>query len=198
MDHSITIHLIRHAPTVSNLQRRYIGWTDEPLADVEALVPIDPTLTEVFGSDLLRCKQTAKGYFPHAIYVENKALREMHFGDFECKSYEELKDIAAYRRWIDHPFTTQPPNGESFQAFQTRVMEGYRTTFKGQDQVFVVHGGVIRVLLMHLAPDEKDFWDWSVPHGVVFSLTWQNIDQIKEGLRCTSLSVEPITASESL
>lgn len=198
MGTTVTIHLIRHAPTASNLNHGYIGWTNEPLADASLLSPIDKTVENVFGSDLLRCQQTANGYFPNATFNGIPSLREMNFGDFECKNYEQLKDIAVYRDWIDRPREVQPPNGESFQMFQKRVLEGFHSVTMEKIQFFVLHGGVIRILLMTYAPEEKDFWDWQVPHGMRFSLTWENVEEFKEGQKCMSLSVEPITAKNNL
>lgn len=198
MDTTFTVHLIRHAPTESNVKRRYLGWTDEPIVDAASLAPMDRMVRDVIGSDLKRCQQTAKGYFPNAVFHGIRAFREMDFGDFECKSYEELKDISVYRDWIDRPFDVQPPNGESFQVFQERVLEGFRSLQFISNQYFVLHGGVIRLLLMAYAPEEKEFWDWQVPHGMRFSLTWDSLEQLKEGRRCTSLSVEPITANDNL
>ncbi len=86
----ITVHLIRHEKTAANLARQYIGWTDEPVVvHVKPIAALQPEL--VYGSDLIRCKQTANGYFPKARFTGNPQLRECHFGDFEMKTYEELQ-----------------------------------------------------------------------------------------------------------
>lgn len=197
MDTAITIHFIRHAPTAGNLQRQYIGWTNEPIVDAAALTPVAIDVEEVIGSDLIRCEQTARGYFPNAYFHALSAFREMHFGDFECKSYEDLKDLAIYREWIDSPLDIQPPNGEAFHEFEERVLNGFHSlTWKNQ-QYCVLHGGVIRLLLLHFAPETKGFWEWQVPHHMRFSLTWDRVEQLKEGRRCTFLSVEPIMASDN-
>lgn len=37
----------------------------------------------------------------------------MNFGDFEMKSYQELKDTAAYQAWITDVEHNVCPNGES-------------------------------------------------------------------------------------
>ena len=40
-------------------------------------------------------------------------FRESHFGDWEGKTYEALKDNKTYRSWIDNPYEITPPNGEN-------------------------------------------------------------------------------------
>lgn len=197
MDHTFTIHFLRHAPTEGNVRKQYIGWTDEPIVQGESILPLDLEIMNVIGSDLVRCQQTAERYFPNAQFQGFQSFREMHFGDFERKTYEELKELSIYRDWIDQPFTMVPPNGESFPSFETRVLDAFRSLDVPNGQYFVLHGGVIRLLLMHLAPKEKEFWAWQVPHHERFSLTWENADLFKEGQRCTSLSVEPIMGSEN-
>lgn len=190
----VTIHLIRHAPTRANIERRYIGWTDMPLANPENLQVIDGDVQEVIGSDLLRCQQTSEIYFPQANFTGLPDLREMNFGDFEFKSYEDLQYNANYHDWIDRPFEVKPPNGEAFETFRKRVMEGFHSIDVKDEQYFVLHGGVIRLLLMTYAPEEKEFWEWTVSHDQQFTLTWDDASKLKEGKRCTSLSVAPITA----
>lgn len=198
MDTAITIHIVRHAPTIGNEKRQYIGWTDEPIVRAQDIEMVDHRNMHVIGSDLVRCQQTASCYFPNATFHGIAAFREMHFGDFERQTYEDLKHSKLYRDWINQPFDIQPPNGESFQTFEQRVWHCFRAMDIKNGQWFVLHGGVIRLLLMHVAPEEKAFWDWQVPHHTVFSLTWENGELLKEGKRCTFLSVEPITAKSTM
>ena len=37
----VTVCLMRHAPTKENLEKRYLGWTDAPLADPTKLAVVD-------------------------------------------------------------------------------------------------------------------------------------------------------------
>lgn len=193
MDYAITIELIRHAKTKSNVERQYLGWTDESIIPNQSLPTIDELATVVFGSDLIRCKETAAYYFPNATYMNIKGLRESHFGDFECKTYEQLKDIQAYRNWIDDPYEIAPPNGETLQQVMFRVTEAVKSLPKDMlNYRIVAHGGSIRALLMQFAPEEKTFWEWQVSHNERYLLHWSTKKQFEEGQRCTFLSVEPI------
>ena len=181
------VHLIRHEQTQANRERRYIGWTDEPILQaVEAAVPIEPAV--VYGSDLLRCRQTASCYFPGVPFMADKRLRELHFGDFEMKTYEDLQHDPLYRAWIDDPMDTIPPNGEAFATFQSRVLEAFRKiTGNGRETVFVVHGGVIKLILA--ACFHKGFHEVHAAHRTLYTISWE------EGETCMSLSEAPITVS---
>ncbi|MGE7622122.1 histidine phosphatase family protein [Viridibacillus sp. NPDC096237] len=193
MDYAITIELMRHAKTKSNVEKKYLGWTDEPIIPNQNLPVIDGLATTVFGSDLKRCKETAACYFPNATYIENSGFRESHFGDFECKTYEQLKALQAYRNWIDNPYDLAPPNGETLPQVMFRVIEAIKSL--PNDMSFyriVAHGGSIRALLMQFAPEEKTFWEWQVSHDERYLLHWSTKKEFEEGQRCTFLSVEPI------
>ncbi|MFC7684673.1 histidine phosphatase family protein [Ureibacillus sp. GCM10028918] len=199
MGDSVVVHLIRHEKTNANLKGKYIGWTDESINAKELYfnVPLCPKL--VYGSDLKRCKETAHLYFPGAIYLPEENFRELNFGDFEMKTYEELKRSSIYRQWIDDPQKVPPPNGESYEDFLHRVVRTFQQIIsQNADYTFVVHGGVIRVLLSIFGPMEKSFQQILVSHRTIYSLEWPDYSQVKEGKRCKLLSVEPIMAKESL
>ncbi|WP_107950426.1 histidine phosphatase family protein [Lysinibacillus parviboronicapiens] len=198
MDDVITVRLMRHAPTKENLEKRYIGWTDTPLADPSMLSTVDTAVSTVYGSDLLRCRETAARYFPQARYIADARFRESNFGHFEGKTYDELKSDSRYCAWLDEPIKTTPPNGEGFDVFCARVIEGFTALPKeAHDTVLVVHGGVIRALLVAFAPIEKSFWSYQVPHDNMFTLRF-SYDAWKEGARCMSLSEAPITAKPTM
>ncbi|MFJ7666330.1 histidine phosphatase family protein [Lysinibacillus sp. NPDC097195] len=189
----VTVRLMRHAPTQENMEKRYIGWTDSPLAQIVSLPIVDLAVKKVYGSDLRRCQQTASCYFPHARYMADARFRETNFGDFECKTYDELKTDERYCKWLDDPLNTSPPNGERFDLFCQRVVTGFLALPKEEDDYYlVVHGGVVRALLVAFAPQQKPFWSYQVPHDRMFTLTFSKAAW-KEGARCMSLSEEPIT-----
>ena len=194
MDDAVVLELMRHAKTKGNVERRYVGWTDDPI--VEAALPVvDDSAQLVICSDLIRTEQTARAYFPNASLHPIKHFRESHFGDFDMKTYDELKTNARYRAWIDHPETVAPPNGETLTAFSARVLEGLKQLPTARHYYAVLHGGTIRALLVALAPEPSQFWDWQVGHDTRFVLSWHSRRAFEEGKRCTSLSVVPLTAN---
>lgn len=187
--------LMRHLPTSGNQQKQYIGWTDE------AIIPADVSRHQlswqpevVYGSDLRRCEESAALYFPQAQYLADRCFRETNFGHWEGQTYDMLKEVKAYRQWIDDPFTYHPPAGESIQQVKKRLLEGLSNLPSGEQQYFIVtHGGPIRILLTTFAPDETDFWSWSIPHGAIWRLTWEDETAFREGKKCRSISAVPIT-----
>lgn len=185
-----TVHLVRHELTQANIERRYIGWTDQPIIQrVKANISVTPAV--VFGSDLLRCRQTASCYFPDVPFVADERLRELHFGDFEMKTYEDLQYLPDYRSWVDDPFQATPPHGESFAAFQHRVLTAFQEIAAAySDAVFVVHGGVIKLILASCFGNK--FHDVRAAHRTMYTVSWE------EGKTCMSLSEAPITVSETM
>lgn len=194
MARSFMLTLMRHLPTNGNQQKQYIGWTDEPIIPVDPVthqLPWQPQI--VYGSDLRRCKESAALYFPQAQYVADARFRETNFGHWEGKTYDMLKEVKAYRQWIDDPFNHYPPSGESIYEVKKRLLEGLAELPSGEKQHFIVmHGGPIRILLTEFTPDKTDFWSWSIPHGAVWQLTWKDETAFREGQACTSISAVPI------
>lgn len=197
MDERVVLHLIRHEKTQANVERKYIGWTDEPiLPDSPSIQPIIcPEV--IYGSDLMRCEQTAKAYFPHATFIGYEDFREYQFGDFEMKTYAQLQHNANYRRWIDDPLHCSPLNGETFFVFENRVLQGVATIIlKPSTYTFVTHGGMIRLLLSTYLG--QDFQQIHAEHRKLYTLSWDSFQAFKEGQRCTSFSVVPLTANNNL
>ena len=78
----------------------------------------------------MRCKQTAAKVFSGVPYTENANFRECSFGDWEQKTYNELKEEALYRKWLDNPRQIAPPNGESLEQWKTRVLQAFLKQLK--------------------------------------------------------------------
>lgn len=191
------ITLVRHLPTQGNREKKYIGWTDEPIIGGIKTKKLDWTIKQVIGSDLVRCKQTAAKVFSGIPYTENANFRECSFGDWEQKTYNELKQDTLYKNWLDNPREVAPPNGESLEQMEERVLHAfYEVVEEVEHPVIVTHGGPIRFLLTQFANVEKNFWDWEVPHGCSYKLQWTDKKDVLEGKRCTSFSVEHLMENE--
>lgn len=186
---AVTLRLMRHAKTPMNARKAYLGWTDDALITTDLPVQSNAQHT-IIGSDLLRCKQSATAYFPQATYCVDARLREMHFGDFEGKTYEQLKHWPAYCAWLDDPYAPVP-NGETFAQFLARVYEAFLVHAK-DGRIFMTHGGVVRALLQRFAPTEQPFWHYHAPHTTIYTLIWQHQQDFEEAKRCTYLLEAPI------
>lgn len=202
MDDIVAITLFRHGLTEANKRHAYLGWTDSPLCPLakEELREVSATYHLLFSSDLERCLETARRMFPNAAPVQMRELREMNFGCWEGKVYEELKDDREYQQWLNAPSSIQPPYGESFTEFSFRVMDGWEKMINKvlaenvEKAAIMTHGGVIRLLLTRFAPEVKDFWDWTPAHGKGYKLIWNRKD-LRRGERCTLLQEVPLMAN---
>lgn len=204
-DARMDLYLIRHGITKWNQEKRYLGHSDEPIAEerLDDLLAVkkemnDIQFDEVWTSDLRRCQQTLLYLAPGSTFQMDERLREYHFGDWEGKTYDDLKDIQAYRLWLDDWHGNQVPGGESGKDYTGRV-DRWREDFFGhasskgiKNALVVTHGGVIRYLLSTL-DNSKSFWDWRVDHGQGIHLTFI----YREGSwKCRSLSVVPTQVKE--
>ena len=134
--------LLRHSITPGNLKKQYIGATDQPLApEGEALAREKqahmPGADALWISPMLRCRQTAGILFPQLTPVEIPDLRECNFGDFEGKTWAEIKDHPAMEQVIE-------------QAFQLGIRRG----------AVVAHGGTWMAVLAAYGRPERVFYEW--------------------------------------
>ena len=137
------ICLIRHGITEGNQKRLYYGSSDIPLAEegVEVLRKLaaqgiypDDTNAACYTSGMLRTEQTFSLIYGDREHEAFPPFREIDFGDFEMKSYRELKDDPDYQTWIaDTTGTLPPPGGESALDFQARVLEGFAELLQRQE-----------------------------------------------------------------
>lgn len=163
----INVTLIRHGKTAGNLRKAYIGATDEPLDNsyISGINPKQfPQAEIVFSSPLKRCLQTAAIIYPCKKNIIYNDLRECDFGDFEGKTYEQLKDNAYYQTWLDSGGTTAFPNGEEQESFRTRCVNAFLELCEiDADRIAVVcHGGTIMAILDKISNPHSDFYNWQV------------------------------------
>ncbi|MBA9027956.1 histidine phosphatase family protein [Peribacillus huizhouensis] len=208
MANGVGITLLRHGMTEANMKKQYVGWTDSPLTaegllELERLQSSYPNYEDLYCSDLNRCIQTANILFPKCEPILKEQFREMNFGEWEGRTYEQLLSFPHYMRWLEHPFEIGLPQGECYQDFNQRVLKAWdemveEMKIKGTRNIAVVtHGGVIRNMLVYYAPEQKLFWEWSIPYGCGYELYWKSYEQLRRGERCTSLRAVPIMGKEN-
>lgn len=171
------IFFIRHGATAGNLEKRYIGRTDEPLSaagekqarglkEKLRLEVSDLRVDRIFMSPLLRTLQTAKILFPNAEYTAEPDLTETDFGIFEGKNADELSESSEYRAWVDSMCLAPIPGGESVADFKARCCAAFLRIIKnvpeGSRTVFVVHGGVVMSVLEAFAVPKRGFYEYSI------------------------------------
>lgn len=174
------IILIRHGATAGNLEKKYIGRTDEPLCtkgqeQLKVFIKkgIYPAVQAVVVSPMRRCIQTARLIYPdkEAVIVED--LRECDFGTFEGKNYRQLSGNTEYQRWIDSNATIPFPGGEDIEDFKKRSVQAFLSTVgKYKDTtVYIVHGGTIMAVLSQLCGGSYYDYHCGNGEGYLCSLT---------------------------
>jgi alpha-ribazole phosphatase len=171
----LNIYLLRHGMTQGNLERRYIGRTDEPLCEQGRLlaqglgVRLEKSgVQEVWTSPLLRCRETASLAFPGQDQRIENDFRECDFGEFEYKNYEELKENPRYQRWLSSGGTLPFPGGESREDFCARCRRAFSRAVETlqtrgiERAAFVVHGGTIMAILSGFGQPRQDYYHWQV------------------------------------
>lgn len=174
------LYLIRHGATLGNLEKRYIGTTDEPLCEAgiyQLKQKLYPEVERIYVSPMLRCIQTAQVIYPNRQYELCDALRECDFGDFENKNYEELSGNQDYQRWLDSMGTLPFPNGESREDFRYRTLEGFFEAVSDCEKdgiltaAFVFHGGSIMNIMEACAFPVGNYYDYQISNGEGYELS---------------------------
>jgi alpha-ribazole phosphatase/probable phosphoglycerate mutase len=115
--------------------------SNEPICAIYS----SPRRRAIESSEILRRR-------PGCPITTEERFREIDFGEFEGKLYDEIarEYPEIYRQWMDHPTETEFPNGESFVRMQARVIQAAHQLYKrhrGETIAIVSHGGVNRTLL---------------------------------------------------
>lgn len=176
----IRIIMVRHFATYGNVQKRYVGRTDEPvienrerenmISDLKKISALKE-VKAVYCSPMLRCLQTAEFLFPEMELEKVSDFRECDFGAFEYKNYEELKDEPSYQKWMDSNGKLPFPGGESREQFQKRCREAFdqvrmQALEENLDTIaLVIHGGTIMSILDAYSDPHKDYYAWQTGNG---------------------------------
>ncbi|WP_374758428.1 histidine phosphatase family protein [Shewanella sp. MBTL60-007] len=106
------------------------------------------------SSPLIRCAKVAQQLaeeYGLEFALEDR-FKELNFGDWDGQTFDTLyqhyaQELDSY--WAN-PWKIPPPNGESMQAFESRIGAAWQAMLEahqGQCVLLVTHGGVIRHLM---------------------------------------------------
>lgn len=150
------LYLIRH--TAVQAAGLCYGHHDVPLAETFAAeaarlhtkLPAAPAAGyRVFSSPAARCRALATEFA--AGFTPDERLREMHFGTWENRAWNDLP-LTETAPWMADYVTLAPPGGETFGAVQQRAAAflAERAAAPGAAPTLVfTHGGLIRALVAH-------------------------------------------------
>ena len=131
------IHFIRHGITEGIVKKWYYGSSDLPLIDegYQALrefmtQDIYPPLgdADCYTSGMLRADQTLQTIYGDVPFTAIPLLREMNFGNWECKTFEELQSEPEYEEWMNNTEGSfhYPGGGDSVLTFYERIQDGLK------------------------------------------------------------------------
>lgn len=155
------IYIIRHGQTYCNEKRLYCGKEDINLSEngIQSLNELKkefyyPLSDLYFTSGAKRTNETLEILFPKVAYEKRNKFWEYDFGQFELKSYDNLKENNEYIKWIlDKEGLIACPNGESRIDFNKRIRDEFKDfiyKLKEKDvksACLITHGGVIVSIL---------------------------------------------------
>lgn len=189
---ALQLILIRHAETVANVQRRWVGWNDTPLteqgeAQAEAVARrLAAEVTDaiaLYTSPLPRARRTAE-VIGQALGLEPvplDGLQEINFGDMDGVTLEEMKAQypALYERWRDRTDTEFAwPGGERRSDFFRRVIatcDDILSRHRRGTVLIVAHGGTLRAMLAYLLPEQMSrWWGYELAHCALTRVSVEN------------------------
>ncbi len=186
-----TIYFIRHGQTQYNLEGRFIGSLDLPLAEYgkEYIKTIWQKKSNsikkdiIFTSPLRRCIDTLDIIFPDEKYVVIDNLREMNFGIFEGKTHNQLENNNDYMLFRASRANYKIPDGESGREFSSRVIDGFYEMISIMDEnkyknaALICHGGTIMALFSHFCRESDNIYYYQVDNGSGYKAEYNNKNQ---------------------
>ena len=153
--------LVRHGQTDENVNGRISGQGPVPLnprgqdqARLAAKALASLGVTQLYSSPVVRARQTAEVLKTdlQLDIQEVPDLREVGYGDWEGRQFNDIRNEAAARNVMHNPLHAVFPKGESLLGVQqraVRVIETARYADPYGVSVLVSHGDVIRTALAH-------------------------------------------------
>lgn len=156
------IHLVRHGQTalvghvlcgrmggigLDEFGCRQISACAEKLAPAPAVIQSSPQRRAWQSAAILA------RHFSLTVQIV-AAVDELDFGDWTGRSFQELAEDPAWRGWNGERGANRPPNGESMQSLQRRIvnhLEQLREDPADAPVVIVSHAEPIRAALLHYA-----------------------------------------------
>ena len=180
------LHIIRHGNTEANEKRLYCGRTNLPLSEsgIRELRNLKirgtyPRAEAFITSGMLRAEASLNIIYGDVPRSALAGFAEYNFGEFEMRSYEELKELPEYLDWIlDETGEIFCPGGESRNSNFERVMDTFSTLRKSLenskvDVALICHGGTIAVIMDNLFSGERNFYEWQPSPGRGYTLTFE-------------------------
>ena len=157
----MTIYLIRHGESTSNVDKTFTGQLDAELTELGrrqaaaiASYFLGRHIDRIYASDLSRAYETAQplSKISRVPIEKNKAFREIYGGKWEGEKFAQLQYMYPedYALWRNDIGTARPTGGESIQEIAKRTTEAVEAIVKehpDENIVIATHACPIRVML---------------------------------------------------
>ncbi|MEX6625381.1 alpha-ribazole phosphatase [Tenacibaculum salmonis] len=172
------IILVRH--TTPNIEKGIcygqadIGVIDTFSEEIQPIlkeVPVNDTETAYYSSPLKRCKLLAEQLSDTIIFDDR--LKELDFGDWELKKWDEIND-PELDIWMNDFVNITVTNGESYIDLHTRTVQFLNElkSLKKQRVIIVTHAGVIRSLWAYVNNISlENSFDLKLTYGDIIKFT---------------------------
>lgn len=186
----ITIYIIRHGQTDSNVRNTYLGHTDIPLNDVgiqqakeasEKLKNIK--FDAIYSSPLIRAMQTAQIITkPHKDIpiTMSYGVKERDYGLFDDLTIDEIIDKYPneHSGWLNNWIEYKIPNGESAIDVHNRsskTLDKIIQTYPDATVGIVSHLGTTRHMIAYLLGlSVKDSWHFALDNCRCAVIKYEN------------------------
>jgi alpha-ribazole phosphatase len=183
----VKIYLLRHGETEENKNKVYYGKLDVGLNEkgkVQAKHAADflrdVNFSSVYISERRRTRETAEIVLGNssATFIVDNRINEISFGEFEGKSYEEIKKTfpVECEQWDENWKEFIPPGGESYLKFCNRISSFMQELLRKKEEevLIVTHGGVIRAMYCYVLNNNIDlYWKFASKNGDVSVLRYE-------------------------
>ena len=157
----MTIYLIRHGESTSNVDKTFTGQLDAELTELGrrqaaaiASYFLGRLVDRIYASDLSRAYETAQplSKISRVPIEKNKAFREIYGGKWEGEKFAQLQYMYPedYALWRNDIGAARPTDGESIIEIAKRTTEAVEAIVKehpDENIVIATHACPIRVML---------------------------------------------------
>lgn len=165
------IILIRHGQSQANIEDIFAGSMESPLtslgrqqAKLMGEYMRKYKVDALYSSDLSRAFDTAMAVAEtqDLVPVTKKELREIYAGDWQGKTFEEIKEKypQSYGKWMENIGVSHPEGGESGQQVYTRATAVLKEILKENPNktiCIVCHAMIIRMMECFIAGKNADY-----------------------------------------
>ena len=183
----MNIYLLRHGQTEENRRGTYYGDLDIDLNAIGISQGnkakdyfSDIKLDRVYVSDKKRTLEMAKLVLGQAEMkvIQDNRINETNFGDFEGKTYEEIKTLYPEEcvLWQNNWMEFVPPSGESYIELCKRVksfMEDIKK-LESDNILICTHSGVMRAIYCYVMNENIElFWKFGCKNGDISVIKYE-------------------------